>query len=293
MCLIATSVVLVSAAGCGATHSSTGEVALVAGQPVYQTQLQTYVDYALAYYAQPSGSAPRSPITCEPDSHLSRCVTVRQQALRRLLEEQVVQHYAAAHHIGLPRPLVLALDRKAVNFLQSDARVGSLVAEHRISRQFVYALFQKEALIQSVEQSITHGETGSGPAFQVLRILFPFGSKSQQAAAYRSALTLATDGKPMPRSATKKAEWIAPFRLARTARAALASASPGGFVGPFQRGSTYLVIKLLARGHHRYGRRAREVAAARLFKAWLTVQLHHASTRCFSPGGSSVACPLT
>src|SRR5205085_3451927 len=161
----------------------------------------------------------------------------------------------------------LRVDSDVAVLLARDTTAAQLISEHRITRAFVRTLLEQEELTRKVERAVTRGRADVGFEVHIRRYSIPTGSGRSTAQALQDALDLATDGKPSPGTAVRT-EWVAPLRLNRRLRLALSTAEPNQYVGPFYGRSGYLVIQLLGKGRHRYGRPARIALEAKYFRSW-------------------------
>jgi hypothetical protein len=272
--------------GCGSSGHAPSAAAVIGGHPISPADVQAYVDYSVRFDAwarhQPAGSRP----TCTAGRGGGQCGLLRRQALIRLLQERVVQNYARSHGVTLTAADRSGIDRQ----LAIAAGPGStLLRRLGVSRTFLRAVLARQMLVQRVEAAVAPDWARQGPSVHVRRYDIPYGTDPVQ--AREEAVTLATDGKPIPAAATVRDEWIADFRLAAPLQETLAVANPGQFAGPYDQGSAFLVMQLLARGTHRYGRPAREELASRYFHTWLVGAFRKARPVCYGPGGKAVACP--
>src|SRR5579872_2534416 len=89
------------AAGCGSGAATERGVALIEGHTISTAALQRNLAYAASFYAWAYGNPGAKGNSCTVASRSDACVVMRRQVLARLLEEQLVVGYAAAHHISL------------------------------------------------------------------------------------------------------------------------------------------------------------------------------------------------
>jgi predicted small lipoprotein YifL len=283
--------VLVALTGCGSSRpAGAPPAASVAGESISQPLLHQYVTYAVKFYsigaASPIGSAGT---LCRRPS--PACTRLQNQVLRRLLEERVVVHYAHAHHIALSASDQRAVDAELAQLRADPTPVGELLARRLMSVQFCRRLLAMEMLVRKVEKAVVPVEAERGFAFHLRSFTIPIAPGGHGVHAYHRAVDLATDGTPIPRNASIRASWIAPSRLAANVRRVISAAQPGDFVGPFRKPGAYLVIQLLGKRVHRYGRPARQHNESVYFRRWLDRQLRAGAPRCFSRAGKERPCP--
>lgn len=281
---------LIGLAACGSSsHAVDPPAARVGTAAISWADVQRYVDYSLRFYAW-SHTLSRAR-RCPPGAQDRSCALVRQQALRRLIEEQLVLAYARRHAIALS-----AAQRQAIHVqLRSMARAHgsepSLLSRLQVTRTFLRKLLEREALVQSVEEAVAPAWARAGPTLRVRKVALFFGGAADKQAAYRQAQTLATDGGPLPARALARVEWVAPFRLAPALLSALTAAQPGQYTGPFSHARSYLVVQLLARSVHPYGSPARLELEARYLHSWLRRQWQRTQPVCFDKSDTKVSCP--
>lgn len=268
--------------GCGSSRTSTEPAARVAGQAITWQDVRASVGYAARYYAAGTPSN-----RCRDHSLSAFCVALTRQVLERLVEERVIEAYAARHGIAL----TTAQQHRA-----SEMTVA-LLAQKRVPHpdgknpqtQMLGAIVRRELLVQQVQATVTAAVPRSGPSYHLRRYLVPnFGSAHQASLA---ANQLALGNSPPPAGTMIRPEWKADFRISPVLRASLRDARPGQYVGPFARPGGYEVFEVLARGWHRYGKRAREALVARQFAHWLQAQLRSAHPVCYSSIGHPESCP--
>jgi hypothetical protein len=283
------SLVLTSCGG----HPTPGDAAAtVDGQTITHVDVRAYVDYALSFYAWADGADPAaSNPGCTPASRDAGCLRVQNQALRRLIEEDVIEQYAAGHGIALSASDRRAVSRNTEQLLSLDTTAKQLLAEHKITRAFVLVLLTRETLVRKVEAEVGRNQPGSGPALDVREFEIPRRAGVDDAGTYHQAVDLATDGRPVPPGTMVRTSWVARFHLAPGLVEALASVSRGQFVGPFTHAGYYLDVQLLGRGIHRYGKPARLALQADYFRRWLDSRVSTARPQCFDLREHGMPCP--
>lgn len=281
-------VIALLASGCGSSKPRVNAVATVDGIAISRSDYQRYVSYAVSFYHSEAGTGPGSR-TC--NAHSARCHLLQQQVLRRLLEETVVLKYARSHQISLSP----AERRQVAGELTTVATPGTpaatLLQQKVISPQFLRRLLENQVLVQKVEKHVLAGRGRRGPSYHIRIFAIPRGAGVNDAAVRRQALDLATDGQPVPPSASERVEWVASFRLSQHIRAAVDLAQPGEYTGPFRRKRAYLVVQLLGRGIHAYGRPAREALQVKTFRAWIDLTLRKSHPACQNQRGRAMPCP--
>jgi hypothetical protein len=269
-------------------------VAIVNGQPITRADLKTHADYALQFYAWTYGSdVGSSDPSCTLRSKDVGCRRLEQQVLRRLIEEKVVEEYAAGHRIALSAEDQSAARREATDLLANDTTAANLLAEHKVNRSFIEVLLDREALIRRVENVIGRNQPRAGQALHLREFEVPRLTRQDDARTYQQAVDLATDGRPVPPGAMVRTSWIARFHLSAELLNALSTVSPGQFVGPFSHSGYYLDVQFLGRGVHRYGKPARLELQTAYFRQWLAVQVKRAHPQCFDRTGQEQPCPAS
>jgi hypothetical protein len=278
---------------CGGGHPvPTDAAAVVRGHAISRSELRSYVDYALSFYSWAYGADPgASNPHCSTTSRDPGCRRLVSQALRRLIEETVVEQYASGHHIALSTADRRDARRQAATLLAQDTTAAQLLAGHKITRSFVLVLLDREALVRKVEAAVSRKQSAAGPALHVREFEIPRLVGADDARTYQQAVDLATDGKPVPPSAMVRTSWIARFHLSPELASALSVISPGQFVGPFTHSTYYLDVLLIGRGVHHYGKPARLALQASVFGEWLAAAVRQARPRCYDVSGHDAACP--
>lgn len=265
-----------------------GVVAVVGGHSIRESTVREYVVYAQAYYASVYGvHGQQSRATCAA----ATCRKLRRQALGRLIEERLVLDFAHARHTVLSHDQQAVIRAEIASLPTSDTTEAELVRQGTVTPAFVRTLLTTEALVRRVETDTVGSHAAAGPSFHLESFVIPVSTPANKSAAYAAALALASDGEPIPVGARRHIGWIAAFRLSRPVRSALTTAQKGDFVGPFTRSGGYLVLHLLGRGRHRYGKPARLATETRLFHRWLAAQLRTSATRCYDGQGHAASCP--
>ncbi|GAC1473954.1 MAG: hypothetical protein PVSMB7_28490 [Chloroflexota bacterium] len=218
---------------------------------------------------------------------------VHTQSLRRLIEETVIRRYATRKRITLSPSEIQHVKQQSDALAHSDSTLSQLLTERRVSRRFLDELLTREALVRKVEGIVTRSRAEAGMSYHVREYSVPILVGAERAKAYNQALVLATDGRPIPVESEIHTRWVAPFRLSPTLRRALTGASPGTFVGPFQSGDTFLVVKLLAYRVHRYSGPARTALETRYFRSWIDREVRASKIQCYEDSGRTMACPGT
>lgn len=209
-----------------------------------------------------------STTSCSVHSSTPACTALRKQVSRRLLEQQIVTRYAAAHRIQLTsqdhRHVEIELQR-----LQSpQSGTQRLFSNHGVSPQFMRGVLQNQLLVRHVEAKVVGSAALSGPSFRMRKYVFAPGNQS-----YKSAIDLATGGVSTSGAHLPPVHWVAAYRLPSHVRSLAGLAGKGDFVGPSLQGASYVVYQILGHGVHRYGLPAREQIEARLFRSWLAKML--------------------
>lgn len=280
-CLLA----LLMMTGCGASNRAVAvpAVASVGGQRIDRNEMSHYLRYAAQFYSRTTGAAQGgTSLDCSGNGNTQVCAVVKRQVLARLLQEHVVLAYAAAHHISLSDA--------------DEGRVGVAMHDSAIVRvadsTFLRQVLRRQLLVQKVEDAVVPESARKGPSLHLRKFFIPAPPGPSGSGVFHQALTLATDGAPIPPGTRIRAEWEAPFRLTAPIRQALDYAGPGQYVGPFSSGTGYLVVQLVSRGTHRYGTPARNVLTTRYFRGWLKQQLAAQHPQCFDSRGKNQPCPI-
>lgn len=279
---LATLALVLIISGCGSSRLAAQPAARVAGQAITWEDVHGNVSYAVRYYA-PSTPGNR----CFGHSAPAFCVALTRQVLERLIEERVIEAYAARRHIALT-----AAERR-----HATRMTAALLAKRRVAGtsrndpqdQMLGAIVRRELLVQRVQASVTSSVPRGGPSYHLRRYLVPiFGSAHE---AYRAANQLALGNSPPPAGTLIRTEWRPDFQIPAALRPSLRDARQGQYVGPFQRAGGYEVVEVLARRWRRYGNRAREVLTTRRFANWLRAEVRASHPVCYGPDGRSVSCP--
>lgn len=287
------SLALLFLAGCGKSHLATHPPAAeVVGASIQWRDVAQYVDYALAFYAH-TGPAKTNAVQppCTIGSSNGVCVRLQSQVLRRLLEEAVVRAYARMHRIALSTSERARVGSELHALAAAAGPTSALLARRRLDLAFLRKLLWNELLVQKVEDIATLRRASAGPSYHLLTVSIPIDPLLGKKSAYKSALDLATFGEPIPATGNMRVDWKAAFRLPPRISSALLAAKKGDYVGPFRRRDRYLVVEMLGKGIHRYGRPARTALQTLYFRQWLTAQIASAHPRCFTPHGAQVSCP--
>ena len=263
-------------------------VAVVGRHGITPAELNAYVRYvvgfdALAYPDSAEAQCARSPKG-------TACRHLRDEALTRLLQEQIVSDYASAHQIRLD-----ASDRQAV-----EAEIGrlsgptsptrKLFRNGTVTRTFMRSVLDRQVLVQKVQDHLTGERALKGPALRLRRIHVDSAPGAGRDASYAGLLSVASGG-PLPAGATVRVDWLAEFRVPPAIRRALKGARIGDYAGPFDRDGGLLLVQLLGRGVHSYGGPARQKLTAQLFARWLDNALRHAHPRCLDARHRLAPCP--
>jgi hypothetical protein len=284
-CLCVLLLILLTACGTQEASHGPGVVATISGHRVTEAELQAYTRYASTFdsIVYPESTEAR----CTTSPHRPACVRFRSSILARLLEEQVILAYARQHHLWLS-----AADKEAARTqlqkLMEPSSPSARLFHRGVSREFVSEIVRRQLLVQRVEESVVGSRVDSGPEFHIRRIGIPLSGSAER--DNRRVVQLATGGR-LPAGSAQKTVWMAPFRMAPGVRQALESARPGDYVGPFSRPGYVLVIKLIARGTHRYASPAREQLASTLFRSWVQRTVEAAHPKCMTPAGKLSSCP--
>jgi hypothetical protein len=265
---------------------------MVDGSPITQAELRSYVNYSLSFYAWAYGTnVAGSEPACSRTSRDPGCLRVQRQALRRLLEEKVIERYALSHGIALSPTDRVRAARQTSNLLAQDTTAAQLLSERKINRAFITILLDHEMLVRKVEAFVSRGLLRTGDSLHLRQFRLPRIAGFDDAAAYQQAVNLAADGKPVPPGTSVRTSWVATFRLPSDLVDALKLAAPGQIVGPFPHMSYYLDVQFLGRGTHQYGRPARRILESRRFRDWLNAEVLQADPKCFDRLGHDQRCP--
>lgn len=268
--------------GCGSSSRSSRPAAQVAGQAIAWQDVRSNVSYAARFYA-PTTSLSR----CSNTSMSRFCTALTRQVLERLIEERVIEIYAARHGIAL----TAADQRRAARMtvvLLARKRVTGTDQSNPPSRM-LGAIVRRELLVQHVQAAVTSSVAVSGPSYHLRRYLAPRVGSAHQ--TYLEANQFALGASPPPPGTLIRTEWKASFRISPALRAILRDAHSGQYVGPFKRAGGYEVIEVLDQSRHRYGAKARGSLMARHFATWLQAQVLSAHPICYSANGRETSCP--
>jgi hypothetical protein len=259
-------------------------VALVAGHVITRAMFRTYVTYTARFYTSVHpGLRTRD---CLRESQSTICKVLARQVLTRLIEEQVILGYANRHHIGLSSQNLTDIQNEMVG--SGIATASSAGA----SKRFINGVLRREMLVREVEETVAPPTATSGISFHLRRFALPFSLFGGPRNARRVAVLLSTAGAPVPSRAQVRVEWIAPFRLLPAERNTLELAKAGEFTGPFRFHRAFIVLQMLARAGHPYGRAAEQQRSRSRFGRWLRLKVRQASPRCFGPAGNPLRCPI-
>lgn len=268
--------------GCG-QHAGGRRVPLAAvvnGMPVTQQELSRDVQYSQQYYGATQGVPAER---CVPGRGDYTCRVLQRQVLNRLVQERVIMQYAAQHHLT-----ITGRDRRRV-----DAALRKLSAVHQAPAALLRTLLFGQVLVEKVEAAVTPARALRGPMYHIRKYVISPLQGIPEHVRYAQAVSLATDGKPVPDGTNILDEWEAPFRLPHDQRNALQYAARNQFAGPFHVRDRWLVIQLRTTAVRTYGRPAQTVIAQHYFSRWLMEQMLHSHVQCFNVNGSSMACPAT
>jgi len=274
--------------GCGSPAAPPRGVAAVDSVRITNAEVQQNIEYVLHFSAWVyPGSITIHTGTCTGKKVSAACLKLRRQVVSRLAEQHIIQRYARGHKIALGPSDRARVDKQVGRLQAVDAETSSLFNGRLISPRFMRDVLSTELLIQKVEARLFARRSRGGMAYHVRKYVIPLSSRG-----YRQATDLATDGKPVPASAVVREEWVAPFRLSGQLRQDLQAASAGEFIGPIAAGRAYLVVELLAKRHHRYGRPARGALETRFFRGWLAGQVRKIRPQCYDSKTNPTPCPL-
>jgi hypothetical protein len=215
---------------------------------------------------------------------------VRTQSLVRLLQERLVERYARRHSIHLTADDQAQIDLELAQLEAGSAPTRRLFSRHTVDRSFMREVLVRQLLVQKVQARIAGSQDVAGFEFHVRRLVFPVPPGGDRKAVTRQAIAVARRG-PLPPGTVQKKEWVAPFRLLPSMRAALEIAPPGKYVGPFDSARSIVLLQLLGSGEHRYGAPARAWIEANAFRQWLRRQVHRVRLRCSNSRGILAPCP--
>ncbi len=276
--------------GCGSSTPDSNLIARLGSQTISRDTYRQNLNYAIRFYQSAYGSqGGLDAVHCVRPS--SPCAQIRDQLLRRLLEEDAVIEYADRHRIHLSSVDQTEINAQMASIDQAGSVIAQMIARKQISRPFLRSLLETEFLIHRVETRVIPVKVEEGFAYHVRTITIPFAPGGRGLNAYRRAVTLATDGRPIPRRALVRTVWIIPPHLAANVRKLVAVAQPGQYVGPFKRHRAYLVVQLLGSGLRRYSRTTLLTVETSYFHRWIDRMLTAERPICFSPSGKTVACP--
>jgi hypothetical protein len=263
----------------------------VAGQRITRADVNAYVGYSIRFFAWAHQARAVGTLRCDTGRGTADCRRVQGQALARLIEERVVMAYASTHRIRLTTRDQSRIDQE-LNGVRQDAAGGDLLRSLGITPRFMREIVRREMLVQRVEDTVAPQSVKVGPAFHLRHFFIFYGLGKSRKQARDEALTLATDGAPVPDQAGVRVDWVAPFRLPSIIRSQLRLANPGQFVGPFPGNRSFLVLQLLAYRSHRYGKPARQQLEAEYFRRWLARAVRGADPKCVTDRGAATPCPV-
>jgi hypothetical protein len=264
----------------------------VAGHRITRADLNAYVGYSRRFYAWAHQVRGRGLLGCDKGRGAARCTELQDQALARLIEEHVVMAYAGVHHIQLTAREKSRMDQEMNDLRQSDVAGGNLLRSLGVTSSFMKEIVRRQMLVQRVEDTVAPPTVKMGPAFHLRHFFIFYGVGKSRKQARDEALTLATDGSPIPDHAGVRVDWVAPFRLPSSIRSQLTVVGRGQFIGPLPGRNSFLVLQLLGRDSHRYGRPARQQLEAEYFRHWLARAVRRADPKCFTDKGALTPCPV-
>lgn len=283
---------LLTACGSPSARPADPTVARVGAVTISRAYLQQYVDYSLRFYRLFTGNQTVLAVRgCPATASDQPCTVYRRQALRRLIEEQLVLSYARQHGIAIRSRGHRAIAARLGSMSDPQGSTPSTLSRLGVSRAFMQGLLEREALVQRVAHAVAPPWTRSGPTFEVRKVAVFFGGSASRSAAYKRADTLAVDGGPVPATAVAQVEWVAPFRLPAAELQALQAARPGEYTGPFPHSHSFLDVQLLAKRVHSYGTPARRELEAEYLRSWLRREWSRARPACLGTAGARVPCP--
>jgi len=276
--------VLVSSCGGPTPVVPPGPIARVNGSAISAADVNRSIAFAESVNAvsYPAGDSAR----CRAGSRAA-CGVLRRQALFRLIEQRLVLSYARTHHIVLD-----SADEAAVN----DA-LSSLTAPHSPGTQFAHGLrraqlrrvLETQRLIEKVERAIASIRP-AGQELHIEEFILPWPAGTERRNVFQE-ITRTSGGSSPPSGTAVLTEWLPAFRLGPTIRPSVLSAARGDFVGPFRRGTSVIIIRVLGHGTHTYGAMARHLLIARAFSEWLARTVRHARLWC-SPAFRQICGPF-
>lgn len=276
--LVITLLTACTLAACGSPRPMPTVLARIGQQTISTADVKQAMTYVSAYY--PTSS--RTAVTCAPSTS-GPCASASRQVLARMIEENVVAQYAGNHGLALNRA-----DWSRVHGAVDALLAGPLRGKH-VAPDMLRAVVARQILVEKVERAVTPRSTRQGFQLHIRKVYFSLSEG--RAAARKDAISLATAGGPAPATATSKVEWVRPNALRPAARAALAVASPGDYVGPYTERQNVVVIELLGRGRHRYGAKLRSYLETQAFHAWLRMRLTGVHPTCYDTTGHPDSCP--
>lgn len=264
--------------GCGQHAHRIPLAAVVNGTPVTQQELSRDVQYSQRYYGTTQGVPA---VRCGPGHGDYTCGVLQRQVLNRLVQERVIMRYAAQHHLA-----ITSRDRRRAN-----AALRKLSTVNSAPAALLRTLMFSQVLVEKVEVAVTPPRALRGTMYHIRKYVISPLHGIPEHVRYAQAVSLATDGKPIPDGTNILDEWEAPFRLPLDQRDALQYAARNQFAGPFHVRDRWLVIQLQDTAVRTYGRPAQTVIAQHYFSRWLMEQMLHSHVQCFNVNGSSMACP--
>ncbi len=282
--MVCLGVCLLAAACGGSSSSGSPVVAKVSGRSISQAQVTAYREYAASFYRLALGGSQLGGFDCAGGGN--SCATSA-DALRRLIQEAVIESYAAKHGIALTAADRRAAKQEVQALSSSDPTAGQLLTAHKVSTSFLTRLLETEMLVRKVEGSVVGNRAYGGRSYHLKIFSIPLLSKK----TYKQALELAGFGSPVPVGTSIRREWIAGFRLPLYMKKAAKAALPGDFIGPFKRPGRYVVAKVIAKERRRFGKPARQARETQLFQAWVAGQVQRARPTCYAAKGRVSACP--
>lgn len=252
--------------------------------------LTRYSDYAAAFYAVAAGSGAR-PVETRCVASSAPCIHLRQQVLRRLIEEHIVLLYAANHHVILTPQEKQHVKRRLLALQEPGSSTALLLEKGVVTTSFLRTVLTTQAIVRKVELTITGRAARIGNAYHLRVVSFFVPAGNTGVGAHLRAARVVASRTPISPAAATSTDWFASFRLARSMRAALDHAVAGQWTGPFRRAHAWVAVLLLGKAEHRLGRPARLLLQTHLFHAWLHDMMRRAPTACYAITGKEVRCP--
>jgi hypothetical protein len=197
----------------------------------------------------------------------------------------MVAAYAARHSVHLTSSDTHQIDADLRELQASDSPTSGLFKQHRVSPSFMRSVLRAQLLVNRVEDAITPKARLRGPSYRMRKFVF-----ARDSASYREAVDLATSGVAAVHLHPPPIHWVAAQRLDRKVRSQAVLAGTGDYIGPFIVSGRYVVYEVLGHANHAFGKPARQLIEAQVFRSWLRSHTGTQLAECEKLISKGVAC---